>query len=150
VEHLPLLSFAKEPVIQAWPRKWVLEALWVLQAAGLPRMLRRIVVHFRALPPEQWWRGHEVSDQTLFSWLRTPERNNSLLASFGPTERLLPGVLSVSSFGLKTGSPTAGRQQEIVGAWLVKIFAGSHRFAGPFPEFDAVGYDFLDTIGTFL
>jgi len=142
VEQLPLLVFAKEPVMQVWPRQWLLGALWVLQATGLPQTLRRIVVRFCALPPEQWWRGREVSGQTTFSWKHTPEGNDSLFATFVPTTRLLPGVLSVSSFGLKTGSPTAGRQQEIGIAWLVKVAARTHKFAGPFPAFDAVGYDY--------
>jgi len=55
---------------------------------------------------------------------------------------LLPGVLSVSSFGLRTGNPTAGRQKEIDVSWLFKVAAGTHRFAGPFPAFDAIGYNF--------
>jgi len=142
VEQLPLLLFAREPVIQVWPRQWLLEALWVLQTTGLPKTLRRIVVHFCALPPKKWWRGLEVSGQTIFKWQRTAAGNDSLLASFVPTTPLLPGILSVSSYGLKTGSPTGGRQQEISVAWLVKVSAGSHRFAGPFPVFDSVGYDY--------
>jgi len=68
--------------------------------------------------------------------------NDSLLASFVPATPLLPGVLSISSFGLKTGSPTAGRKQEIRVAWLIRVSAGSSRYAGPFPAFDAIGYDY--------
>jgi len=142
VEQLPLLVFAREPVLQVWPRQWLLEALWALQTNGLPKMLRHIVVRFCALPPEQWWHGRQVSGQTMFSWHRNSKGNDSLLASFVPTERLLPGVLSVSSFGLKTGSPTGGRQQEISAAWLVKVSAGTHKFAGPFPAFDTIGNDY--------
>jgi len=94
------------------------------------------------LPPEQWWHGRQVAGHTTFSWQCNPTGNDSLLASFVPKEPLLPGVLSVSSFGLKTGSPTAGRQQEISIAWLVKVSGGSHRSAGPFPAFDAIGNDY--------
>jgi len=93
------------------------------------------------LPPEQWWHGRQVLGQTMFSWQRT-QKGNSLLAMFVPKERLLPGVLSISSFGLKTGSPTAGGKREIRIAWLVRVSAVSHRYAGPFPAFDAVGYDY--------
>jgi len=142
VEQLPLLMFAKEPVVQVWPRQWLLEALWGLQTTGLPEMLRRIVVCFCALPPDKWWRGRQVPGQTIFSWQRTPKGNDSVLASFVPKERLLPGVLSVSSFGLKTGSPTAGRQQEIDIAWLVKVSPETQRLAGPYPAFDEKGYDY--------
>jgi len=142
VEQLPLLAFATEPVIQVWPRQWLLEVLRVLKTTGLTEMLRRSIVRFCALPPEQWWHGRQVAGHTTFSWQCNPTGNDSLLASFVPKEPLLPGVLSVSSFGLKTGSPTAGRQQEISIAWLVKVSGGSHRSAGPFPAFDAIGNDY--------
>jgi len=137
VEHLPLLLFAKEPEIQVWPRQWLLEALWALQTINLPQTLRRLIVRFCALPPEQWWRGVEVSGQTTFSWQQTAAGTTASLRRFVPT--------TISSFGLKTGSPTAGRQGEISFAWLVKFSAGSDKFAGPFPAFDATGYDYGGT-----
>jgi len=73
----------------------------------------------------------------LFHGSRPQRGTTASLRRFVPT--------TISSFGLKTGSPTAGRQGEISFAWLVKVSGGSDKFAGPFAAFDATGYDYGGT-----
>lgn len=142
VEQLPRLMFAKEPMLQVWPRQWLLQTLGCMRIAGLPHTARRYVVSFLALLPECWFRGPAVPGQTTFSWQPTRCGRDVLLASFVPTACLLPGVLSISTFGLKSASPSMGGQQEIRFQWLVMVASNSNKYAGPFPAFDAVGFDY--------